>query len=153
MEKTEVKDGRCIGTGKTFDVPCEMVITCIGSRAEAIEGIPFNEHSGIVEHKDGRVSPSVYAAGWVKRGATGTIGTNRLDSYAVTDLLIADFTGEAKPGPEKLSNLVNERKIQSVSFDDWLIIKMLEETAAPEPSPRKKFSTIEGMIAGLNAAR
>ena len=153
MERTKVESGRCIGTGDTFDMPCEMVITCIGSRAEAIEGIPFNERSGIVEHKDGRVSPSVYAAGWVKRGATGTIGTNRLDSYAVTDLLIADFTGEAKPGPEKLNNLVNERKLQSVSFDDWLIIKMLEETAAPEPSPRKKFSTIEGMIAGLNAAR
>ena len=153
MERTKVESGRCIGTGDTFDIPCEMVITCIGSRAEAIEGIPFNERSGVVEHQDGRVSPSVYAAGWVKRGATGTIGTNRLDSYAVTDLLIADFTGEAKPGPEKLNNLVNERKLQSVSFDDWLIIKMLEETAAPEPSPRKKFSTIEGMIAGLNAAR
>ncbi len=153
MERTKVESGRCVGTGDTFDIRCEMVITCIGSRAEAIEGIPFNERSGIVKHQDGRVSPGVYAAGWVKRGATGTIGTNRLDSYAVTDLLIADFSGEKKPGPEKLNNLLNERKLQSVSFDDWLIIKMLEETAATAPSPRKKFSTIEDMIAGLNAAR
>ena len=130
-----------------------MVITCIGSRAEAIEEIPFNERSGIVEHQDGRVGKGVYAAGWVKRGATGTIGTNRLDSYAVADLLISDFSGKAKPGPNELNNLVIERSLQVVSYDDWLIIKMLEEAAAPEPSPRKKFSTIEGMIAGLNAAR
>jgi len=153
MERTKVESGRCIGTGDTFDIPCEMVITCIGSRAEAIEEIPFNERSGIVEHQDGRVGKGVYAAGWVKRGATGTIGTNRLDSYAVADLLISDFSGKAKPGPNELNNLVIERSLQAVSYDDWLIIKMLEEAAAPEPSPRKKFSTIEGMIAGLNAAR
>jgi len=153
MERTKVEDGRCIGTGETFDIPCEMVITCIGSRAEAIEGIPFNERSGIVEHEEGRVAPGVYAAGWVKRGATGTIGTNRLDSYAVTDLLVADFDGQTKPGPAALDALTKERDLQVVSFDDWLVIKELEEKAAPEPSPRKKFSTVEGMIEGLNATR
>ena len=153
MERTKVEGGRCVGTGETFDIPCEMVITCIGSRAEAIEGIPFNERSGIVEHEEGRVAPGVYAAGWVKRGATGTIGTNRLDSYAVTDLLVADFGGEAKPGPDALDVLTKERNLQAISFDDWLVIKELEEKAAPEPAPRKKFSTVEGMIEGLNATR
>ena len=153
MEQTKVEAGRCVGTGETFDIPCEMVITCIGSRAEAIEGIPFNEPSGIVEHKEGRVCQGVYAAGWVKRGATGTIGTNRLDSYAVSDLLITDFGGDAKPGPRAFDKLVNGRDLQVVSYDDWLVIKMLEETAAPEPSPRKKFSTVEAMIEGLNTAR
>jgi adrenodoxin-NADP+ reductase len=153
MERTKVEGGRCVGTGETFDIPCEMVVTCIGSRAEAIEGIPFNERSGIVEHDEGRVMPGVYAAGWVKRGATGTIGTNRLDSYAVTDLLVADFGGDAKPGPEALDALIKERNLQAISFDDWLVIKELEEKAAPEPSPRKKFSTVEGMVEGLNATR
>ncbi|NKB22629.1 MAG: NAD(P)-binding protein [Alphaproteobacteria bacterium] len=153
MERTKVEGGRCVGTGKTFDIPCEMVITCIGSRAEAIAGIPFNERSGIAQHDEGRVAPGVYAAGWVKRGATGTIGTNRLDSYAVTDLLVEDFSGDAKAGPDALDALTKERNLQTVSFDDWLVIKELEENAAPEPSPRKKFSTVEGMIEGLNAAR
>ncbi len=153
MERTKVEDGRCVGTGETFDIPCEMVVTCIGSRAEAIEGIPFNERSGIVQHEEGRVAPGVYAAGWVKRGATGTIGTNRLDSYAVTDLLVADFGGDAKPGPSALDALTKERGLQAISFDDWLVIKELEENAAPDPAPRKKFSTVEGMIEGLNSAR
>jgi NADPH-dependent glutamate synthase beta subunit-like oxidoreductase len=153
MERTKVEGGRCVGTGQTFDIPCEMVVTCIGSYAEAIEGIPFNERSGIVEHEEGRVAPGVYAAGWVKRGATGTIGTNRLDSYAVTDLLVADFGGDAKPGPDALDALTKERNLQPISFDDWLVIQELEEKAAPEPSPRKKFSTVEDMIEGLNATR
>ena len=153
MERTKVEGGRCIGTGETFDIPCEMVVTCIGSRAEAIEGIPFNAHSGIVEQEEGRVAPGVYAAGWVKRGATGTIGTNRLDSYGVTDLLVADFNGETKPGPGALDTLTKERNLQAISFDDWLVIKELEEKAAPEQAPRKKFSTVKGMIEGLNATR
>ena len=126
MERTKVEGGRCIGTGETFDIPCEMVVTCIGSRAEAIEGIPFNAHSGIVEQEEGRVAPGVYAAGWVKRGATGTIGTNRLDSYGVTDLLVADFNGDTKPGPGALDTLTEERNLQAISFDDWLVIKELE---------------------------
>ncbi|MBK17543.1 MAG: hypothetical protein CMM52_01710 [Rhodospirillaceae bacterium] len=153
MERTKVENGRCISTGETFDIPCEMVITCIGSRAEPIEGIPFNDRSGIVEHEEGRVSPGVYAAGWVKRGATGTIGTNRLDSYAVTDLLISDFAGDPMPGPNAMDSLVCDRDLQAVSFEDWLVIKDLEEKAAIEPSPRKKFCTVESMLEGLNATR
>lgn len=152
MERTKVQDGSCIGTGDTFDIPCEMVITCIGSRAEAIEGIPFNKRKGIVDHEEGRVASGVYAAGWVKRGATGTIGTNRLDSYAVTDLLIADFKGDTKPGPKALDLLATERKLQAISFDDWLIIKGLEEDQAPNLAPRKKFSTVQEMIEGLNSS-
>ncbi len=153
MERTEVVDGRCVGTGNTFDIPCEMVITCIGSRAEAIEGIPFNERSGIVEHIEGRVAPGVYAAGWVKRGATGTIGTNRLDSYAVTDLLVADFSGDTKSGPKGMDVFTKERGLQAITFDDWLVIRKLEEDAATEPAPRRKFYTVESMLEGLNSAR
>ena len=153
MERTEVVNGRCIGTGETFDIPCEMVITCIGSRAEAIEGIPFNERNGIVEHMEGRVVPRVYAAGWVKRGATGAIGTNRLDSYAVTDLLVSDFSGDAKSGPKGMDTFVKDRGLQAITFDDWLLIKELEEKAATEPAPRRKFYTVETMLEALNSTR
>ncbi len=153
MERTEVVNGRCIGTGETFDIPCEMVITCIGSRAEAIEGVPFNERNGIVDHTEGRVAPRVYAAGWVKRGATGTIGTNRLDSYAVTDLLVSDFSGEVQSGPKGMDTFIQDRGLQSITFDDWLVIKELEENAAIEPAPRRKFYTVDTMLEALNSTR
>ena len=153
MEHTEVIDGRCVGTGKIFNIPCELVVTCIGSRAEAIDGIPFDNRNGIVEHSNGRVAPGVYAAGWVKRGATGTIGTNRLDSYAVSDLLVGDFSGLSKPGSKAMDNLCINRNLQAITFDDWLVIKGLEERAAIEPSPRKKFNTVNAMLEGLNSSR
>lgn len=149
MERTKVEGGRCIPTGETYDIPCQLVVTCIGSRAQAIEGIPFNEQRGIVDHADGKVAPGVYAAGWLKRGATGTIGTNRLDSYAVTELLISEFDGPAKPGPDAFDALAAERNLNPLSFDDWQRIKELEEQAASDPAPRRKFSTVEEMLAGL----
>jgi len=153
MERTRVEDGRCIGTGETFDVPCGLVVTCIGSRAEAITGVPFDDKRGIAKHKDGVVAPRVYAVGWLKRGASGTIGTNRLDSYDVVDRLIAHFEGPPRPGPEALDALIVERSLKAVSFDDWLILNRLEEASADEGAPRRKFTHIDDMLAALEKAR
>jgi ferredoxin--NADP+ reductase len=152
MERTRVEDGRCIGTGETYDIPCGLVVTCIGSRAEPIEGVPFDAKRGIAIHQDGKVKPGVYAAGWLKRGATGTIGTNRLDSYAVVDLLLSEFKGPAKPGPAALDRLAAERGLRLTTYDDWLTIKKLEEEAASHPAPRRKFSTVEEMLKALDGA-
>jgi ferredoxin--NADP+ reductase len=153
MEHTRVEDGRTIGTGETFDVPCGLLVTCIGSRARAIEGTPFDEDRGVVAHTDGRVTKGVYAAGWVKRGAVGTIGTNKLDSDAVADLIVADFGGEPKPGPDGFDRLVREHGLDPVSFDDWLVIKRLEEAAASAGAPRRKFTTVKEMLEALSRER
>ncbi|MEE8334747.1 MAG: FAD-dependent oxidoreductase [Alphaproteobacteria bacterium] len=153
MERTRVENGRCIGTGETFDVPCGLVVTCIGSRAEAVAGVPFDEARGIAQHQDGVVQPRVYAVGWLKRGASGTIGTNRLDSYDVTERLIADFDGPARLGPDGLNALIAERDLNTVSFDDWLTINRLEEEAADEAAPRRKFTKVSDMLDALEKAR
>lgn len=153
MERTRIEGGRCFGTGETFDLPCGLVVTCIGSRAEAIEGVPFDERRGIAVHEDGRVKPGVYAAGWLKRGATGTIGTNRLDSYAVADLIIAEFSGASKPGPAALDAFAAEHGLRLTTYDDWLTIKRLEEETARGAAPRRKFSDVADMLRALDAAR
>ena len=149
MEKNRVEDGKCIGTGETFEIPCDLLVTCIGSRAEAIEGVPFNENRGIAKTEDGRAKPRVYAAGWLKRGASGTIGTNRLDSYAVTDLMISEFNGDTRPGPNAMDKLIAERSMKTVDYTDWLKLKDLEESAASDGAPRKKFTTVAEMILAL----
>lgn len=152
MEKTRVEDGRCIGTGETFDLPCDLLITCIGSRAEAIEGVPFNDAKGIAETVEGKAKPRVYAAGWLKRGASGTIGTNRLDSYAVTDLMVSEFEGEGRDGQAEFDKLATERGLNVVTFDDWLTLKQMEEDAADDEAPRRKFTRVEDMLAALEKA-
>ena len=153
MEHTRIEDGRTIGTGETFDVPCGLLLTCIGSRARAIEGAPFDEDRGVVRHSEGRVAPGVYAAGWVKRGAVGTIGTNKLDSDAVADLIVADFKGDPKPGPDGFDRLARDGGLDPVSFDDWLVIKRLEEAAATAGAPRRKFTTVKEMLDSLARER
>ena len=152
MERTKLEGGRCVGTGETFDIPCGMVVTCIGSRAEPIEGVPFNDRWGIAENDEGRVKPGVYAVGWLKRGASGTIGTNRLDSYAVADLIVADFEGESKAGPEGLDGFVKERNLRVTDYQDWQTLKKLEEGAASDPTPRQKYSTVDEMLKALDSA-
>lgn len=152
MEKNKVEDGRCIGTGETFELPCDLLVTCIGSRAEAIEGVPFDDNRGIARTDDGRAKDRVYAAGWLKRGASGTIGTNRLDSYAVTDLMISEFGGDARPGPEGLDRLIAEKSLKPVEFSGWLKLKAMEEAAADGEAPRRKFTTVDEMLEALNSA-
>ena len=153
MEHTRVEDGRCIPTGETFEVACGMLITCVGSRAEPIDGVPFDDRRGIVVHQEGQVRPGLYAAGWVKRGAVGTIGTNKNDSFAVVDRIIAELEGPNNPGPKAMDDLLGVRGARVVSFPEWQIIDQLEEEAAAPGAPRRKFITPADMIAALEKAQ
>lgn len=150
FERTRVEQGRTVGTGETFVIPCGLAVTCIGSRAQAIPGVPIDERAGIVRNDRGRVHPGVYAVGWLKRGASGTIGTNRLDSYDVVDLMIEELPETAKPGPAALDRLLGERKVRVVDLKDWRAIARFEEENAPKGAPRRKFVTPDEMIAALD---
>lgn len=151
MERTRVDEaGKCIGTGETFDIACGMVVTCIGSRAEPIEGLPFDEKRGIVIHENGKVRDGLYAVGWVKRGASGTIGTNKNDSLEVVDLVVSELGNPAKPGPDAMDRLLSGRNTRVVSFAEWQAINEMEVAAAAPNAPRRKFITTEEMLAALD---
>ena len=153
LEHTRVEDGRCIPTGETFDIPCGMVITCVGSRAAPLDGVPFDERRGIVIHEDGQVRPGLYAAGWAKRGAVGTIGTNKNDSLAVVDRMVSGLEGPDNSGPQAMDELLRSRGARAVSFTEWQIIDRLEEEAAEPGAPRRKFITPADMLVALDNAQ
>ena len=153
-ERTTVDaNGKAKGTGEMVDIPAQLVVTCIGSRAYPIDNLPFNDDWGIVESDDGKVSDRLYAVGWLKRGASGTIGTNKNDSLEVVDKIVAELNGDARDGCTAIDTHLADRGIRVVSFEDWLIIDRLEVEGAPEGAPRKKFITPEEMIAALDAAK
>lgn len=153
-ERTTVDaNGKVQGTGEMVDIPAQIVITCIGSRAFPIDNLPFNDDWGIVENEDGKVSDRLYAVGWLKRGASGTIGTNKNDSLEVVDKLIAELDGAERDGCNSLDVHLSEKGVRVVSFEEWQIIDRLEIEAAPEGAPRKKFITPDEMIAALVAAQ
>ena len=117
-----------------------------------IDGVPFDPRRGIVLNEKGRVRPGLYAAGWVKRGATGTIGTNKTDADDVANLLVAETKPPSKPGPAGFDALARSHGVRVVSFADWQIINRLEVERATKPAPRRKFVTPAEMIAALDGA-
>ena len=150
LERTVVdENGKVSGTGEHFEVACQLAVTCIGSRAEPIDGLPFDERRGIVVNDGGRIAPRLYAVGWLKRGATGTIGTNKNDSLEVVDLVIDDWDGETRPGRKAADEMLKRRGTRVVTFPDWRVIEQIEIDAAPEGAPRRKFVSPEAMLDAL----
>jgi ferredoxin--NADP+ reductase len=156
VERTRLTEGgRAEGTGETFRIPVDLVVSCIGYRTSPIAGVPFDERAGYFANEDGRIAvPSevggLYCVGWARRGPTGTIGTNRPDGYAVIERIAEDLE-QAPSAPEKTGRagfdmLAKERGIDIVTFRDWKKIEEAEERAAREGAPREKFVEIEAMI-------
>ena len=148
VEQTVVEAGRAIGTGETYGIPADIVITCIGYETSPIEGVPFDERAGRFANDQGRILPGLYCVGWAKRGPSGTIGTNRPDGYSVIDIVDEDIgSGHRKRGREGFDDLAAERRLDIVTFRDWQKIEEAEIAAARDGSPREKFVDIESMIA------
>ncbi|WP_057882864.1 FAD-dependent oxidoreductase [Tsuneonella troitsensis] len=151
VERTVVEAGKAIGTGETYTIPADMVVSCIGYRSSPIPGVPFDERAGRFANDQGRILPGLYAVGWARRGPTGTIGTNRPDGYGVVerieeDLASGAISGAAREGRAGFDRLAAERGIDVVTFRDWKKIEEAEAKAAREGAPREKFVDIESMI-------
>ena len=148
VERTTIEKGRAVGTGETYVVPADIVISCIGYRSSPIEGIPFDERAGHFANDEGRILPGLYCVGWAKRGPTGTIGTNRPDGYGVIELVAEDIgVGSRKSGRDGFDEFAAKRGLDIVTFRDWQKIEQAENSAAREGSPREKFVDIASMIA------
>jgi ferredoxin/flavodoxin---NADP+ reductase len=145
------------GTGERVIQPSGLVFRSIGYRGVAIPGVPFDARQGVFPNKGGRIVddagmpiPGLYASGWIKRGPTGIIGTNRADSLATLESLLADVdsldTGP-KPGAEGVPALMSARGLRPVTFEDWLVIDRAEvQRGAAKGKPREKFTRREEML-------
>ena len=150
VERTELKDGRAVGSGETYRIPADLLVSCIGYRTSPIVGVPFDERAGRFPNEEGRIAPALYCVGWAKRGPSGTIGTNRPDGYAVIEKVAEDIgEGAGKRGREGFDELAQKRALDVVTFRDWQRIEEAEIAAARNGAPREKFVDIESMIAAL----
>jgi len=149
VEKTQLDaDLRSIGTGETYEIDCQLLVTCIGYRTPPIEGVPYEHGRGRFANDQGRILPGLYCVGWAKRGPSGTIGTNKPDGFAVIDTIDEDIgEGSRKEGRPALDALLAERQVQPITFRDWKKIEEAEIAQAREGAPREKFVEIGDMIA------
>ena len=137
IEKNELyasDDGtpRPRSTGETETLDVDLVFKAVGYRGIPLPGVPFHERWGILPNdegrlqteQDGEVVPGQYVVGWAKRGPTGLIGTNSPDSTATVKKMLEDIDGVSAPAdpakaPEKIVELLRERGVDFVTFDDW----------------------------------
>ena len=151
VERTKLDENlRSVSTGERYVIPCAMVVACIGYQTPPIEGVPYEHGRGRFANTDGRIIPGLYCVGWARRGPSGTIGTNRPDSYAVVDCLIEDVgEGSGKAGRPALDALLGERGVNIVTFRDWQKIEAAEVARAREGAPREKYVEISAMLSVL----
>ncbi|GAB4123610.1 MAG: FAD-dependent oxidoreductase [Rhodothalassiaceae bacterium] len=146
LEHTRVENGRAIGTGEMFDLPCGLVVSAIGYRTSAMAGVPFDERRGLFPNEGGRIRPRLYTTGWARRGPSGTIGTNRPDALEVARRICEEIVPAGREGRAGLDRLLLARGVDIVTFRDWQRIDEAEIRAARNGQPRLKFLRREDML-------
>lgn len=151
VERTTVGLGRASGTGEFYDVPADLVVSCIGYQSTPIPEVPFDERAGKFANDEGRILPGLYCVGWARRGPSGTIGTNRPDGYSVVERVAEDLDAGAlgsggKQGRAGFDALAQARQLEIVTFRDWKKIEQAEEAAARDGAPREKFVDVAAMM-------
>ena len=143
------------GTGETFEMPCGVFFRSVGYRGVRLEGVPFDDKKSVIPNVNGRVKGAdrMYCTGWIKRGASGLIGTNKADSQeTVTQLLadVSDLSPCPRPDDADLDRLLAERGVRVVHFEDWKKIDAAEVARGKaQGKPRDNFTTVEDMIAAI----
>tara|TARA_Y100000590_G_scaffold464209_1_gene633106 strand:- start:242 stop:1537 length:1296 start_codon:yes stop_codon:yes gene_type:complete len=144
FEKTRLEGMELKNTGEIAEINCGLVISAIGYKPKEMPGLKIT--NGVVENDNGRIDRGFYAAGWIRRGPTGVIGTNKADGELVADLINKEFKDRNKNGRELLIKLIKSKNLKPTSFEDWEKIDSYEKKNALDPAPRKKILTIKEMI-------
>jgi ferredoxin/flavodoxin---NADP+ reductase len=144
---------RAVPTDERETVPCGLVFRSVGYHGVELPGLPFDAGSGTIPNERGRVVPGVYCAGWIKRGPTGVIGTNKKDATETVQLLLEDAAaGHLEPKPDAtaaaVDTLLAERGVAFVEYTGWTAIDEAERAAGEKGGrPRVKLSSWEELLA------
>ena len=146
------------GTGETIELDTSILFRSIGYHGIAMPGVPFHESWGTIPNEKGRVTENngnavnqLYTAGWIKRGPSGIIGTNRACSAETIECLLSDLekldTGAKKMGASEIYSKLDNKKIRYLNFKEWSQIDNKEiELGEPKGKPREKFTYVDEML-------
>jgi ferredoxin--NADP+ reductase len=154
------EDGRlrAVATGETESIEAGLVMRAIGYRGKPLPGVPFDEGDATIPNEGGRVvgsegpRPGEYAVGWIKRGPSGVIGTNKKDAQETVDALLEDLAGgthlrPSSPDPHAIERLLEERVPALVTYEGWSEIDRHEQALGePHGRPRVKLTRIEHLL-------
>ena len=142
----------------TETIECDLVLRSVGYRAVPLPDVPFDERNYVLPNEKGRVVdadsrdpvPGVYAVGWIKRGPTGILGTNKRDANETVGLLLEDLDSlpaPEAPGVEAIDALLAEKAPDLVTVDGWRAIDALErERGEAAERPRVKLAARDELL-------
>ncbi|HWB22468.1 MAG TPA: FAD-dependent oxidoreductase [Gaiellaceae bacterium] len=148
---------RAVPTDELHVIPCGIVFRSVGYQGVPLPGLPFDTHRATIRNVDGRVVDDdgnrvtgVYCAGWIKRGPSGVIGTNKKDAAETVELLLEDAqAGLLTHGSgEPIDELLRERGVEFIEYDGWEAIDSHERARGAEQGrPRVKHATWDALLA------
>jgi len=141
---------RAVATDERETLPAGIVFRSVGYRGVALPGVPFDEDTGTIPNDRGRVSPGVYVTGWIKRGPTGVIGTNKKDATETVQLVLEDLRDAPRKGrsAEEVEARLLEHGVRLVVYAGWTSIDECERVAGePLGRPRVKLCTWDELLA------
>jgi len=150
-------------TGEFEDLDVGLVFRSVGYRGVPLPGVPFHDRWAVIPNEKGRVTDAatsapvtgVYVAGWIKRGPSGVIGTNKPDAVETVTSMMEDASqgvvGQPQhPEADSIEAVVRARQADLVSYDEWRRLDALElSNGARCGRPRLKFATVEEMLVAL----
>jgi ferredoxin--NADP+ reductase len=159
--RLEESDGKlaALATGERETLECGLVFRSVGYRGVGLPDLPFDERRGTIRNDTGRVIDAdgehiaaTYCAGWIKRGPTGIIGTNKKDANETVTLLLEDVRAgrvshRDEVNADGLESLLGERGVQAVMYTGWVSIDELERAAGEQLGrPRVKLNTWDELL-------
>jgi ferredoxin--NADP+ reductase len=158
---------QAVPTGEEQSLPVGLVFRSVGYRALPVPGLPFDARRAVIPNQRGRVLatdagsavPGCYVAGWIKRGPSGVIGTNKPDAVETVTCLLEDadlgaLPEAAEPSPDAIEALLRARGVEAVAWRDWQALDVHETNAgAPRKAPREKITDVGDMLDIIRRAR
>ena len=155
VEKNRLdENGNAVGTGVYETLPVQMVLRSVGYRGVALPDVPFDEKRGVIPNDEGRVQGRVgeYTAGWIKRGPSGVVGTNRKCANDTVALLLQDahsgtLPSAPKASPADVDALLQSKGVDVYTFADWQALDAAELAQGQTSGrPRHKIVQREEML-------
>jgi ferredoxin--NADP+ reductase len=145
--------------GERFTLPVGLVVTAVGFHGAPVDGLPFSQSAGTVPNEAGRVVadgatvPGLYVAGWLKRGPSGIIGTNKPDGAETAAAVLADLSGRPGPARPDITEVLAQRDQRRVDWAGWLRLEAHEGTlGTADGRGRVKVHDRESMLRYCSAA-
>lgn len=158
LQRDERGQLHAVATDHTDTLTAGLIINATGYEGEALPGLPFDSQRGVIQHRNSRIEDEdadarQYVTGWIKRGASGVIGSNKHCAADTVAQLLDALPATLTPVTVDIEQVLKDRSVTFVSFADWRLLDQYEqEQGRQQGRPRRKEIDVTRMLDIIRAA-